>query len=451
MLLSETRDLLGMVIASTQGVNSEDGRVTIQDGVISALPSFIKTVNAGLRPSFLTSNQIANSNYSTQGRFNNQKAALTMPFDVDPMDLELKTATWFKAKGIQGQKPNIKVGFSYDTNTSHQANQAHEASLIQTTQLNIPFTYGIDPGSSIMANLNYRPSYLTVLAGPDENQLEHDILFHIGRAFRRSALGLNNQTSISAAPLRELTGRARVISNRTSLLGVYDVSPKSLIRFGIGHSFSTRSGILNSPDQTITVDDIQADYKFLLSPKIDLDLSGLGSVTKFKNEITPSERMSVGMSYSATAKMSLNLTTGYSWRQPQGNAIESSQLYSILVNYSPGPKTIIQFGVDQDVRQSFADEGIFLTENRFLFNIRKALLLRWQMEFSLDYAIRSENDSENLVGLRQKDIGYNLNFKYFMNTFTIIQFSALRFKLTDQRADTISTRLSFSISVDHAF
>lgn len=213
----------------------------------------------------------------------------------------------------------------------------------------------------------------------------------------------------------------------------------------------TRSETTSDTEQSITIDEIRLSYELMLSPKITNQGSVDANITQIENQNTISEAFSIGFGYAATAKMLLSVTGGYQLRHSSGQQNEASQLYGFQVEYSAGPKTVMSIELANAIRPSFADEGIFLRENSFIFEIRQAVSLRWQAEFLIDYILREENSSSNFNGLRQNDLGYEINLIYFLSDTTTMEFSASRFKLKDLRDDVVSKRLNVAISWNHAF
>jgi hypothetical protein len=255
-LLPDQRDLLGMVMRISASNNrSQGGRVMLQNGFINFDPTYVKTISTGLKKDYLRPEISLRKNYDAAKKYRNATLSRIYPLNVDPQDMELEALNLWQFGGINILKPQVTTSLSYDTNSSNLSINPKSISFIHTTQLGIPFNYGTNPGSATLFNLQYSPSYLNILAGDEQNQLEHQIEFEAGRVFGRSALGFNNETAITSAPIRELSGRAKTITNVSRLLGAYDYSPKSLISYGFGHSFSTRSDSNQSSSQSIVVDD----------------------------------------------------------------------------------------------------------------------------------------------------------------------------------------------------
>ncbi len=449
--LPEFRELLGLIMPSPGGLSRAD-RPTIRFGVISSLPSYINTIGVQHLPNYLQPNELTRMSYSASSQYINVNTARVYPLRIDPDDMELEDLNWFRFRGINGKKPIINTAISYDTESSSQNNVSDSFSLRQNIALSIPFTYGEEPNSSTMVNLQYRPSYLLDIVGDEDSELQHDILVQAGREFGRSAASLSNRTIISAAPQREISGRAKTIFNRTSLLAVYDVSPKSLVRSELGHTMTTRTGTSNSASQSIFIDDFNISYEFMLTPKISLNTSGGGSLTQVTNDEVTAEILGLNLNYAATAKLALNVTTGLQRRKSTTIPYELSEVYGLLINYVPGPKTIMRFGVDQSFRPSFADDGIILQENGIFLQIRQAVLLRWQVELLIDYITRTEAGQEDSkAALDQRDLGFELLFSYFLNDSWTLDFSAARYNLEDFRNNSSTTRFNLTVGMSHSF
>jgi hypothetical protein len=292
-LLSESRDLLGLVINSAAG-STIGGRITVQEGVITALPTYIGRIDTIFRPQYGMDKPLSGARFNAYTKYTAPFSERLIPLEVDPTNMELESPTWFQFKGIDARKPTTSLGLAYDTNSSNQQTSGEDDSLIQVSRMNLPFSYGMDPGSSTIVNLVYQPAFLLNLTGPGGNEIEHEIIVQAGREFHRTAIGLNNQTTITAAPLRELPGRRKTFRNQTSILGAYDVSPKTLIRYGGGHSVMTRSETTSDTEQSITIDEIRLSYELMLSPKITNQGSVDANITQIENQNTISEAFSIG-------------------------------------------------------------------------------------------------------------------------------------------------------------
>jgi|GEM_PF-6348274 hypothetical protein len=112
-LLAESRDLLGMVVNSAAG-STIGGRITIQEGVISALPSYISRVDNLYRRNYGMEKPLSGGRFNAWGKYVSPHSILLVPLEVDPADMELEVPTWFQFKGIDAKKPTSSFGISSD-------------------------------------------------------------------------------------------------------------------------------------------------------------------------------------------------------------------------------------------------------------------------------------------------------------------------------------------------
>lgn len=448
--LRERGNLLPFVMS---GVGSPSGteRQFFQVGVISALPSFISRISTENITAYSLSDQITRPTFNTSKTYINSDAVFLVPLEIDSEDMVPNLATWFNYRGINAIKPTMTSGLSYDTNSSNLPTDNVEPNLAHTTNLQIPFTYGDSPGSATAVNVVYQPNYRHQLMGEEEDELNHVLIVQTGRAFHRSALGLNNFTSISSTPVRELSGRARILSNTTTLRGIYDVSPKTVIRFEAGHAITTRSGDRLTPRQSIINDDVRFTVEYPISPKISIQPNGLVGLTQVANDQVRTENIGLGLNYVPTGKLNFGVVTGHVVRHPPNQVKEASQSFGFTGVYSPTVKTALKFTLSRDIRPSFADEGIFLQEDAAIFQIDQAIFLRWRVLFRLDYAQRREDDRTVADGLRQEDFGYSLRATYFLNMRTTLTYSASTFRLNDLRSGAQTQRLNFGFTLGYSF
>jgi len=445
------RDLLGRVFMSTPAA-AVAGQILHQNKIISDLPTNLGgQINQGFLNSYELKKPLSGDQFSGMAKYLTPYSNSLLPLNLDTQEMDLKSATLFQFKGIDALKPSGVTGLSYDTNSSNQKTTAASDSIVQTSGLSFIFNYGERPGSSTMANLLYRPNYLMNIAGSGVNEFEQQIMFQVGREFHRNAIALNSLTAITAAPLRELPGRTKTIVNTTNLRGVYDISPLSLINYEALHSVRKRSETGNNELQSITQDAFRLNYEYALSPKV-LALSSLeASVTQTGNQKTLSDAYLIGLGYEPSARVTLRLSGGYQFQHIPDQATQIVQVYRVSCMYVAGPKTIIETFLDKTIRPSFADGGIFVTEDTISFAFTQSIAKRWQASFLADYILREDDNPRSFLGLRQNDIGGRLNLSYFKSERDTVIFSFSSFMLEDLRSKRISKRSNVAISWNHAF
>ena len=119
--------------------------------------------------------------------------------------------------------------------------------------------------------------------------------------------------------------------------------------------------------------------------------------------------------------------------------------------YAAGPKTIFQTFLDKKIRPSFAEGGIFVTEDTISFGVTQSIALRWRARFLADYIIREDDNPRSFLGLEQHDMGGILDLSYFISETDTLIFSFSSFMLEDLRGKVMSRRSSAAISWNHAF
>ena len=450
-LSGSSTELLPMVMQNTS-LSSGDGRENFQLGIISSLPSYIQTASTQYRGEYMRKTDSKGQTYNTGAGFQSTKVPLAQSLTVDPENMVLDSSSWFYYKGIIGSKPPIRVGFGYDTNQSNTFEEQSAPVITQTTSTSIPFAYGIAPGSSWLVLVSYEPSYRMTLLGNGENELNHRANFSAARQFDASAYGINNTTSYSSLPIRELSGRQRIFSNKTTLLTAHSLSPKSLIHTGLGHSFSTRdTGVPNSNVQPLILDEAFLRYHYNFKPRLTLgpDLR-VGMIT-FDEAQTFTESAQLTANYNLAAKTAISASGGIQWQQAADRPGETTKSFGLVIAYLPTPKTTMEFGLSRSIRPSFANEGIFLTEDSIHFELEKAILLRWLLRLDFDYTRRSQAVSGPESALEQNDFGIGAQVSYYWSNRTILDFGFSRFRLNDLIKDSQSTRLSIQCSIRHAF
>jgi hypothetical protein len=127
------------------------------------------------------------------------------------------------------------------------------------------------------------------------------------------------------------------------------------------------------------------------------------------------------------------------------------QLYRFAFLYLVGPKTVIETRLSKEVRPSFADEGIFVVEDTVSFVVSQSIALRWRARFLADYIFREDDNPSSFLGLKQNDIGGQLELSYFIGENDTVNFSFSSFMLEDLRSKVISRRSSAAVSWNHAF
>ncbi len=319
--ISRERSLINLIMRSTGLGNNADitGSILNQNKIISDLP-----MNQGeaISSSFLRhyglKEPLSGDRFNITSKYVSPYSNSILKLEMDTEDMARRSATWFQFKGIDALKPIGLAGLSYDTNSSNQKTTVVSDSIIQISRLNFIFNYGERPGSSTIANLLYRPSYLMNIAGSGVNEFEQQIMFQVGREFHRNAIAMNSQTTITAAPLRELPGRRKTILNTTSVRGIYDISPLSLMFYELNHSIQKRSETGNDEMESIISDEIMLRYEYFISPKIWMSGRSTGNVIQIGNQNTTGESLLLGLNYSVSEKLLLSLNGGYQFRHPPG-------------------------------------------------------------------------------------------------------------------------------------
>ena len=449
--LAMERDLLGRVFMTAPAAAGA-GQILHQNKIISDFPTNLGgQIDQGFLRSYELEKPLTGDRFGGMSKYLTTYSKSLFPLDLDTLKMDLKSATWFQFEGIDALKPTGQTGLSYDTNSSNQKTTEASDSIIQTSGLNFIFNYGQRPGSSTMANLSYRPNYLMNIAGSGVNELEQQIMFQLGREFHRNALALNSLTTITAAPLRELPGRTKTIFNTTNLRGIYDISPLSLINYEVWHSIQKRSETGNNELQSLTEDAFRLNYEYALSPKVIALSSLIASAIQMGNQKTLSDAYSIGLSYNSSARVTLTLNGGYQFRHTPDQATQMAQLYRFAFLYLVGPKTVIETRLTKEVRPSFADEGIFVVEDTVSFVVSQSIALRWRARFLADYIFREDDNPSSFLGLKQNDIGGQLELSYFIGENDTVNFSFSSFMLEDLRSKVISRRSSAAVSWNHAF
>ena len=445
------RDLLGRVFMETSGTVGA-GRILHQNKIISDFPTNLGgQIDQGFLRSYELEKPLLGDRFGGMSEYLTPYSKSLLPLNLDTLEMDLKSATLFQFKGVDALKPSSSLGLSYDTNSSNQKTTAASDSIIQTSGLSFIFKYGERPGSSTMANLLYQPTYLLNIAGSGVNEFEQQIMFQLGREFHRNAIALNSFTTITAAPLRELPGRTKTILNTTKLRGVYDISPLSLINYEALHSVTKRSETGNNELQSITEDAFRLSYEYALSPKVFALSSLNASAIQTGNQKTLSDAYSIGLGYEPSARVTLRVSGGYQFQHTPDQATQTAQVYRLSCLYAVGPKTIIETKLNKLLRPSFADGGIFVTEDTISFEVTQSIALRWKARFLADYILREDDNPTSFLGLKQNDIGGQLNLSYFISEDDTVIFSFSSFMLEDLRSKKISRRSSAAISWNHAF
>jgi len=445
------RDLLGRVFMATPAT-AGPGQILHQNKIISDFPTNLGgQIDRGFLRSYESEKPLTGDRFGGMSKYLTTYSKILLPLNLDTLEMDLKSATWFQFKGVDALKPSSSLGITYDTNSSNQTTKEASESITQISGLNMIFNYGERAGSSTTANLLYQPLYLLNLTGPGVNEVEQQITFQVGREFHRNALALNSRTTITAAPLRELPGRTKTILNTTNLRGVYDISPLSLINYEALHSVTKRSETGNNNLQSITEDAFRLNYEYAFRPKV-LAISSLGvTAIQIGDQKTLSDAYSIGLSYTASERVTMTLNGGYQFRHAPDQATQMAQLYRFTFLYLVGPKTVIETKLSKEIRPSFADEGIFVNEDTISFEVTQSIALRWRAKFLADYILREDDNPASFFGLKQNDIGGQLSLSYFISENDTVIFSFSSFMLEDLRSKKISRRSSAAVSWNHAF
>ena len=452
--ISRERSLINLIMTSTDPRDNAGitGSILHQNKIVSDLPmSQGGAINSSFLRHYGLKEQLSGGQFNSMSKYKSPYSNSILNLEMDTEDMARRSATWFQFEGIDALKPIGLTGLSYDTNSSNQKTTEASDSIIQISRLNFIFNYGARPGSSTIANLLYRPTYLMNITGSGVNEFEQQIMFQLGREFHRNAIALNNQTTITAAPLRELPGRTKTILNTTSLRGIYDISPLSLLFYELTHSIQKRSETRNDVLQSIVSDELMLKYEYFMSPKIWVSSRSTANVIRIGSQNTTGESLLLGLNYSMSERFLLSLNGGYQFRHLPGEDTRISEAYNFQITYNAGPKTIINAKARKDIRPSFAGNGIFLSEDSLSFEITQSIALRWRASCLVDYYLREEDSSVTFLGLKQNDLGGQLKLEYFIDINNTINFSFTHFKLTDLRSERISKRSNFSITWNHAF
>ena len=450
-MVTMQRDLLGRVFMATPATAGA-GQILHQNKIISDFPTNLGgQIDQGFLRSYELEKPLSGDRFGGMSEYLTPYSKSLLPLNLDTLEMDLKSATWFQFKGVDALKPSSSLGITYDTNSSNQTATEASESITQISGLNMIFNYGERAGSSTTANLLYQPLYLLNLTGPGVNEVEQQITFQVGREFHRNALALNSRTTITAAPLRELPGRTKTILNTTNLRGIYDISPLSLINYEALHSVKKRSETGNNELQSITEDAFRLNYEYAFSPKVFASSSLGVTAIQIGNQKTLSDAYSIGLSYTSSARVTLTLNGGYQFRHAPDQSTQMVQLYGFAFLYLVGPKTVIETRLSKEVRPSFADEGIFVSEDTISFEVTQSIALRWRAKFLADYILREDDNPRSFLGLKQNDIGGQLNLSYFVSENDTVIFSFSSFMLEDLRSKKISRRSSAAISWNHAF
>ena len=452
------RDLLPLVMTASTGSGLDVGQQPYQVGVIAVRPSYIQLLSKQLAPLYQRPSDRIGATFNPSNAFRYGPEALAQPLTVDPDDMEISSITWYTFRGINFNKPSVEFGLDYDTNSSNASGQSSDPTLAQLSTIRIPFTYGTVPGdSAFLMRLDYKPTYRLLLSGPGGNEINHDVIFQAGKSLGRFAFSLNNQSSLSSFPIRELAGRNRVFSNRTNLRAAYDIASKSFIISDLGHSFSTRTLSGTSPlsglsdSQTIVSDDFQVSYNYQMAPKVLLIPEFKIARTDIADTIVWTKSGGLRMGYFPTSKLGFTILGGIQFRDSKGAATDVSNYYGIEMDYLVRPKTVLELDLTSEVRPSFADQGIFLRENSIELGIQEALLLRWLLELRLNYTLRTQDSSVSIAGIDQRDIGIEFTVSYTLTRSSLVDFSINRYQLKDNNSGLLSTRLNLQLSYNRAF
>jgi hypothetical protein len=305
--------------------------------------------------------------------------------------------------------------------------------------------------------LDYKPTYRLLLSGPGGNEINHDVNFRAGKDLGRFAYSFINQAVLSSFPIRELPGRNRVFSNRTSLRAAYEVAPKSFILSEIGHSITTRTRtvtpILSGESRTasIVLDDFQFLYNYQLKPKLPIIPDFTLSRTQLADTIIWTKSMGLNAAYFPTTRLVLTPRAGIQFRDTKGSPTQVSNFYGIGMDYMMRPKTVLGLDLVSDVRPSFVDEGIFLREDSIELGIQEALLLRWLLELRLNYTLRTQDSSAAIAGIDQTDIEVEFTVNYILTQMSFIDFGINRYQIKDNNTGLRGKRLNIQLSYNRAF
>ena len=449
-------NLINLIMRSTANLSVYDtgikGAILYQNKIIPDLPiNQARKISSSFLSDYELKKPLSGDRFNNAGEYRSPYSSSILRLEMDTEEMAKRSATWFQFKGIDAMKPTLLTGLSYDTNSNNQKTTAASDSIIQRSRLSFIFNYGERPGSSTIANLLYQPAYLMNIEGFGVNEFEQEIMFQLGRELHRSAMAINNETTITAAPLRELPGRTKTIISTTRLKGIYDISPFSLMFCELNHSIQKRSGTGIDESQSIISDNVLLRYQYFLTPKISVSSRSTGGVQRIGSQNTTEESLLLGFNYAPSERFIFSLNGGYQFRQPPGEDTRISEAYDFKVLYFTGPKTVMSLAASKDIRPSFARNGIFLSENSFTFVIAQSIGSRWRATCTVDYYLREEDSDVSSFGLKQNDLGRQLDLEYLLDINNSMIFSFADFKVTDLRSESISKRLNFSVRWNHAF
>ena len=450
---SLSRDLLPLVMTASSGGGTDVDQQPYQVGVIAVRPSYVRLIASQLAPIYQRPTDQIGPSYNRTSVFQYGPNALAQPLTVDPDDMEIGTRTMYTVRGVNFDKPIMELGLDYDTNSTNVAGQDSDPVVSQLTTFRFPITYGTVPGdSAFLMGLSYKPTYRLVISGASGNEINHDIIFLAGKSLGRFAYAVNNQTVLSSIPIRELSGRNRVFSNRTGLRFAYDIAPKSFIVSEVGHAITTRTlstqsivpGLSDS--DSIIEDDFDFAYNYLISPKWLFVPEFFLTRTQFENSLQWMKSPRVRLGYFPTTKLVFSMLGGLQFRDTKENSTDLTKLFGIEMDYLVTPKTLLELDLASEIRPSFVDQGIFLREDSVRLGVQEALLLRWLLELNLNYTIRTGDHSASTAGIDQRDIGIEFLATYLLTRKSSIDLSINRYQLKDNRSGLINSRLNVQLS-----
>lgn len=447
------RDLLPFVMTSSNGGGVDVDQQPYQVGVIAVRPSYVELISGQLAPLYQRPSDLVGNTSNPSSAFRYGPTALAQTLTVDPDDMEIGSMTLLTFRGLNFNKPTLDLRLDYDTNSSNVSGQSVDPSLYQSSSIRIPFTYGTVPGdSAFLMRLDYKPTHRILLSGPGGNETNHDMLFQTGKDLGRFAFALNNQATLSSLPIRELSGRNRVFSNRTSLRAAYDIAPKSFIIAELGHTLTTRtlpnnlaiSGTSNK--ESIIEDDFQATYNYQLTPKWLLTPEFNITRTQFENSVFWIESPNLQLAYFATPKLIFTVLGGLQFIDNENDPTTISNVYGIEMDYIIRPKTVLELDLTSEIRPSFVNQGVFLREDTISLGLEEALLLRWLISLDLNYTLRTQDDFFTSIGMDQTDVGIELMVTYSLTRKSRFEFSVNRYQLQDKKTDLLNKRLNLQIA-----
>ena len=190
--ISRERSLINLIMRSTSPIDNAGitGSILNQNKIISDLPmNQGEAINSSFLRQYGLKKPLSGGQFNSNSKYMSPYSNSILKLEMDTEDMARRSATWFQFKDIDALKPIGLTGLSYDTNSSNQKTTAASDSIIQISRLNFIFNYGERPGSSTIANLLYRPTYLMNLAGSGVNEFEQQIMFQLGRDGRVTQTG----------------------------------------------------------------------------------------------------------------------------------------------------------------------------------------------------------------------------------------------------------------------